>query len=332
MNAASLFPCRHLARRLAGLLFALVFSTAAGAAEKLSICHGGPAFALIPLAGLLGYYADQGLAVETRNFPSGAQALRAMFAGGCTLATASGTATTQHALERKDFRILALMASGHNHERIVARRDRGIGRPADLRGRRVAVPEGTSAHYFLDAFLAAHGVPARDVTKIFLPAQDVSAALLRGEVDAAAHWGANVVNMVQSLGDKAMVLETPALVASPFLLLGRDDFIKTHAVELTGVMRALARAEDFVRTKPDQAKSLLRAYYRISPQEMDAAWKDQTIQLSLPQSLMSNLESTARWQIGQRPPGERPSLPDLLLFIHSAALRAVKPAAVTVIE
>ncbi|MDD5391327.1 MAG: hypothetical protein PHD37_18475, partial [Gallionellaceae bacterium] len=48
------------------------------AAERLTICHGSVASALIPLAKLQGFYAAEGLDVEVKNYPSGFQALEAM--------------------------------------------------------------------------------------------------------------------------------------------------------------------------------------------------------------------------------------------------------------
>ncbi|MDD5390044.1 MAG: hypothetical protein PHD37_11905, partial [Gallionellaceae bacterium] len=58
-------------------LMALAPKTAL-AAERLSICHGSVASALIPLAKLQGFYAAEGLDVEVKNYPSGFQALEAM--------------------------------------------------------------------------------------------------------------------------------------------------------------------------------------------------------------------------------------------------------------
>jgi len=122
---------------------------AAQAADKLAICYGHASSALVPLAKLRDFYAAEGLDVEVRRLPSGLQALEAMFAGECALATVAEIPVAHYSLSRNDFRIVAAISAYSNIERIIVRSDRGILVPADLRGRRVAVPEFTIAHYFV---------------------------------------------------------------------------------------------------------------------------------------------------------------------------------------
>ncbi len=167
-------------RSLALTLTFILVPAPAGAAEPLVICHGSLASALVPLADLEHRYAEEGLKVVTRHYPSGFQALEAMLGGDCTMATAAVPPVVFQALQRTDFRILAAISSSGDFERIIARRDRGIRAPADLRGHRIAVAQATSAHYFLDMFLAANGLTAADVTEVFLPPQELAAALQSG--------------------------------------------------------------------------------------------------------------------------------------------------------
>ncbi|MBV5276127.1 MAG: ABC transporter substrate-binding protein [Lamprocystis purpurea] len=127
-----------------------------------------------------------------RHYPSGFQALQAMLDGGCALAAAAVPPVVYQALRRSDFRILAAISTSGDYERIVVRRDRDIVSSQDLRGRRIAVASATSAHYFLDMFLAANGLTPGDVTEVYLPAEEVGAAFLAGTVDAAAHWEPNI--------------------------------------------------------------------------------------------------------------------------------------------
>ena len=184
------------------LILALAPAWAAG---PLVICHGSLASALIPLADLEHRYAEEGLNVVTRRYPSGFQALEAMLGGDCTLATAAVPPVVFQALQRTDFRILAAISSSGDFERIIARRDRGIREPADLRGHRIAVAQATSAHYFLDMFLAANGLTPTDVTEVFLPPQELAAALESGAVDAVAHWEPNIRHLAAALGPGAQV-------------------------------------------------------------------------------------------------------------------------------
>jgi len=81
-----------------------------------------------------------------------------------------------------------------------------------------------------------------------------------------------------------------------------------------------------------RAQALLAPDFGLGAEELAYAWKEHDYEVQLPQPLLLSLESAARWQIGLRPPDRRPAMPDYLNLILTSPLRAVKPAAVTVIE
>lgn len=302
------------------------------AADKLTICYVATHSALVPLAKLRGFYAAEGLDVEVRNFPSGRHTLAAMFAGECALAAAGETPTVYNSLSRNDFRILASISVSSNIERMIVRSDRGIRTAADLRGRRVAVPQFTSAHNFLDIYLAANGLAPQEVTKVYLPAQEMAQAFRSGDVDAVAHWEPNIEVLAKEFGSKTKVFTTPGLYTNTMLLLGRRDFLHQNPAAAERVLRALLRAERFVKEHPAEGKALMARHYDLSASDADLIWPLHDFSVSLDQSLLFLLESTARWEIGLMPPAQRPALPNYLDFIYLDGLMSVKPEAVTIIH
>ena len=85
-------------RFLSALILSMGLAVPASAAEKVTLCHGMVAVALIPLARSAGFYAEEGLEVQTRKLPSGVQALNAMLKGECQLAGSSLPATVTQSL------------------------------------------------------------------------------------------------------------------------------------------------------------------------------------------------------------------------------------------
>jgi NitT/TauT family transport system substrate-binding protein len=302
------------------------------AAERLVICYAAAASALVQLAKPKDFYAAEGLDVELRKFSGGSQALKAMFAGECALATVAEVPVAHASLSRNDFLIIAAISIGNNFERMIVRSDRGIRAAADLRGRRIAVPEFTAQHYFLDMYLTANGLTPKDITKVYLPHQDLAPAFRRGEVDAIVHAEPNIQMLADEFGVKAKVFSLPGLHVSPYLLIcGRDTVRKNPAI-VERVLRALLRAERFAKEQPANAKALVARNYALGQKEIDLLWPLQTFNLSLDQSLLFALENAARWDIGLIPPAHRPAMPNYLDFIDFDGLKAVKPAAVTIIH
>jgi NitT/TauT family transport system substrate-binding protein len=325
--------CRRIVQGIGAFLLMVVFVCAASAAEKLAICHGSSiATAVIPLARLRGDFAAEGLDVDIRVYPSGFQALQAMLKGDCAFSAAAAPPVTYQSLHRNDFRILASLSSNSKDDRVIVRRDRGIRRVADLRGRTVAVAEGTSAHYLLDTLLMANGVAPSEVHQRYLPAQEVAKAFQRGEVDAAATWHPYLTKLLTEFGSKVEVLNAPGLVVSPFLLLVRSDYLQKHPAAVHAVLSALVKADRAIDAHPAKAVAQLAPGFGLSVQEMNTIWTLHDYQVLLSQSLFPILESVARWQIRLLPRDQQPPLPNYLDFLYPDALKAANPAAVTVID
>ena len=69
---------------------------------------------------------------------------------------------------------------------LVTRKDIGIAKVADLKGKRVAVTRGTDPHIFLVRALLGAGLTEKDITPVLLQHADGKTALIRGDVDAWA--------------------------------------------------------------------------------------------------------------------------------------------------
>lgn len=86
---------------------------------------------------------------------------------------------------------IAVVGASHGSsagEVIVVPKDSPLKKPADLKGRAVAVAQGSSAHYQLVASLRKAGLGVGDVELKYLQPADALAAFSRGKVDAWAVW------------------------------------------------------------------------------------------------------------------------------------------------
>lgn len=316
---------------LAGLTL-LTAASGAAAQAPLIICYSATHSALVPLAKQLDFYRAEGLTVELRQLPSGRATLQAMFDGACAMATAAENPVVHVSLARNDFRILAAISVSNNMERILVRSDRSIFTAADLRGRRIAVPEFTTAHYFLDIFLEANGVASQEVSRVYLPAQDMAPAFRRGEVDALVHWEPNIQTLAKEFSATGKTLDAPGLHIAPMLLVAGRDYLRQNPATVERVLRALLRAETYARQEPAKTKPLMASNYALGQAEIELVWPLHEWQVTLDQSLLLMLENAARWELGLLPPNQRAPLPNYLDFIHLDALRRVKPAAVSIIH
>lgn len=143
-----------------------------------------------------------------REVPNGG--IAALYGPDGDLADLAGHAETQalhHSRAHPDLRIILTLTEGHY--RIVARRSAGIATMADLRGKRVATPPGSSAAYYLHRALQTAGLRERDVTivPVPLPPRDAARMLAEGRADALALWEPEPEIAVAALGEDAVILD-----------------------------------------------------------------------------------------------------------------------------
>ena len=90
--------------------------------------------------------------------------------------------------KRQDFCIIATFAYSFPFVKIIARKDSGIKKGVDLKGKKVGANRETSSHFFLGIFLIHNRLSISDVEMINIRTVDLPAALKNNEVDAISVW------------------------------------------------------------------------------------------------------------------------------------------------
>lgn len=304
----------------------------AGTFEKLRIALPPvPHAALLHISEAKGYFADEGLEIATVPAIHGKTALDLVLQGKADLGTASEVAFVLSAIKSEPLGIAANMFSSSNDLAVVARRDRGISAPRDIAGKRVGVTLGTASEFFLWAFLIRHKLPPDSVTLVELPPGRIAQAIAAGTVDAISTWEPNALNARLALGDGAMTFHEPLAYTETFNLIGRRDFLTNRFGAIERLLRALLRAEQFVRTHPDEALGIVAGRLGIDANAMRPAWGNFSFRVELLQSQLNTMEDEARWALA-RGYVEKGPIPNFLPNLYLEALLAVQPQRVTVMR
>ncbi|MBI5418680.1 MAG: NrtA/SsuA/CpmA family ABC transporter substrate-binding protein [Deltaproteobacteria bacterium] len=315
--------------------FSLLWSCApktAGPPEKVTIAVSrNPNACLVHIASSKNYFVEEGLAVTLHPCTHGKAALEAMLEGKADIGTVGDTPITLAAIEGKPIRVLAAIMDSDRDTVIVGRKDRGISRPADLKGKRIAVTRGTTGDFFLNSFLTTHGIATRDVSAVDLVPGGLEEALIAGKVDAASTWNPHAIRLRSALGEGAVTFFSETIYPQAFGLVSTRDYIGRKPEVIPKVLRALIRAETFQRENPDRSQGIVADAIGTDKDLIRKIWPFYNFRVTLDQSLIINMENQARWAIGSRMTEKR-QFPNFLQFIHPDCLVTVKPEAVTVIR
>lgn len=319
-----------LARWLAGVLVALgAFN--AHADEIVMAVARTPSSLPLFVAEAEGYFSAEGQTVRLLDCPTGRRCLQHLLDADAQLATVADTPLVFASFSRADFVILASFAKSSRDTKIIVRKSSGIAAPGDLAGKRIGVVIGTSGHYFLDSFLLYHGVDNRSVQVIGQRIDDLIPAIEKHEVDAVAAFEPGAYRAVRALGADASVLRAPRIYTTTFNLVAGRGFEGKRDADLVKILRAIDRAERFIRAEPQKAQAILRKKLELDQAFIDWVWSDLDYALTLDQSLLQTLESEARWALREgHANGKKP--PDYLDYIDPAPLTKALPGIVTLVK
>jgi NitT/TauT family transport system substrate-binding protein len=300
-------------------------------AEEITLAvYAGSDSTLVYIAQEQGFFADNGLEVTLREYEAGKLAGDAVIAGEADIATSSDFVFVSNSLESDDLRVLGTISESDLIE-LVARKDRGISTPADLKGKRIGVTRKSAGEFYLGTFLTFNGLSLSDVEIVDLNPSEIVEAISGGEIDAGLTWNPNIYNMKQALGENAVSWPGQSGQAFYFVLLARAEFLSERSLAVERFLRALVQAEDFVEAHNEEAKEFIRQTFDYDAAYLDSVWPGQKFTVMLPQAMLIVFEDQARWRI-ENGLTDTTSIPNFLDRLYMDGLEVVRPEAVTVVR
>lgn len=278
------------------------------------------------------FFHQNGLNVTSRQYATGAATLDAILNGEADISVG----ISEFPIVGKAFRKVKIRIMGSIDRAdfiyLVGRRDRGIEKVSDLRGKRVGTTFGTVAHFHLGRLLSLHGMSLHDIVLVDVkkPEEWVN-AVVDGEIDAIATAQPYADSAKDRLGANAIAW--PAQSGQPVhgLIIAPDEWTTKHPELTARVLKALARAEEHLFRHPADAKAVLQKRLNLNPAYVETVWSQNQFSLSLDQALIMTMEDEARWMIANKLTREK-QIPDFLNYIFEDGLKAVKPGAVSIIR
>ncbi|MFZ5775459.1 MAG: ABC transporter substrate-binding protein [Thermodesulfobacteriota bacterium] len=284
---------------------------------------------LSAIAEIQGFDAREGLAVSHRQLKDGKLGMDAMLAGECDFSINAEPPIVQRGFTHDDFVILATLRTSDNASKIIARRDKGITRSSDLKGKKIGARKHVLSHFFLAMYLQKNGIAPDEVRiEFFEDSKKLPEAINQGIIDAYASANVHIMTGKQLLGKNALVLEEPGLCLNSAYLLARRVWVDANQEVVRRLLAALLAAEDFADKQPGEAQAMLAKHLTLPAPEVEAIFRSSRLTVSLPQPLLFSLEDQARWQIDTGQTTVRQP-PNYMTFFRPEFLRSLRPAAVT---
>jgi taurine transport system substrate-binding protein len=173
---------------LAGATIFLALSVPAAAQQKVLIGNFGDPAPYEAASADGRFQKATGWNIEWRKFNSGAEVNAAMASGAIVISELGSVPLAAGASQGVDYELFLIGKAIGASESLIVRNGAGIDKPADLKGKKIAVPVGSTAHFSLMGALKMWNLGDKDVQVIGMSPPEISAAWSQNAIDAAFIW------------------------------------------------------------------------------------------------------------------------------------------------
>jgi ABC-type nitrate/sulfonate/bicarbonate transport system substrate-binding protein len=277
-------------------------------------------------------FINSGLNVSLRKYDTGAGSLNGMMNGetDITMGVAEFP-VVRKAFEKSKISIIGASAK-IEQQYLVGRKDRGIEKAADLKGKRIGTTLGTIAEFYLGRFLELNGLSIKDVTPVDLqtPAEWEN-AVPDGIVDAIVTAQPYADLAGKHLGSNAVVWPVQSGQYIFGLIVSSGEWVSKNPEPIRRLLKSLVQAEEYAASHPAEARAVIQKRLGQDAALVDLMWSRDQFSLSLDESLVVAMEDEAHWMIKNNLTTEK-QIPFFNDYIYEKALKAVKPEAVNIIR
>ncbi|GAB3447697.1 ABC transporter substrate-binding protein [Insolitispirillum peregrinum] len=250
---------KALLNTVLGTALAAVLGVAAGASAEagtISLGHTtwvgyGPLY----LARDLGYFKEQGLDLDLQVIEEASLYMAAAASGKL-----SGSASTIDEILKyrsPDFCFKAVVALDESYggDGLVVSSD--ITSLAQLKGKTVALNEGSTSEFWLSYVLGQNGLSLKDIEISNMSADDAAAAFIAKRVPAAVTWEPNLTNVRKGNHGKVLAdsSSTPGVIVD-VVALG-CEVIEKQPKDVAALVNGLAKANAFIKANPEKAYEIM---------------------------------------------------------------------------
>lgn len=218
--------------------------------KTITIGHFGNATPMQLVAASDELGKQTGWTIEWRKFQAGTDVIAAMASGDIKIAELGSSPLAIAATQGVDLQLFMISDGIGSAEALIVRDGTGIERVEDLKGKKVGVPLGSTAHFSLMGALENAGVAPSDVTILGMSPDQIAAAWSQGQIDATFIWDP-VQTKVRESG--RMIIHAGQVVGKPTFdgWVVNTEFGKENQDFVVAFVKAIAKANESYTSNPD---------------------------------------------------------------------------------
>ncbi|GAB2853646.1 aliphatic sulfonate ABC transporter substrate-binding protein [Actinocorallia aurea] len=147
----------------------------------------------------------------------------------------------------------------------------GITSLADLKGKKVGVPEGTSGDMILTLALKKAGLTAADIERVPMDPATIASAFASGQIDAAGIWYPMIDTIKKSVPDLVELAKNADFDLSfPTAYVAGNDVVEKDPELVEKVVKVLQEASDYRSANPEETVKATASFLKLTEDQVKA--------------------------------------------------------------
>jgi ABC-type nitrate/sulfonate/bicarbonate transport system substrate-binding protein len=248
-----------------------------------------------------GIFEKYGFDTEIKSLSTGVQANQALAANQVDWAGGGVESTVVAWANKLPFKAYSMYAKGGDSYGIVVRNDADIKSPADLKGKRVAVPQGTAPAQGLSQLIQQAGLPRDSVNRVNATYGSMGQMLIQGAVDAMVGLEPFLTLTEEKMAGNGKILMRLGKVVQGggFFLIG-DAWAAQHPTKIKDAVAALWESQQWVRNNPKEAAALEAEFLKVEPRIVEVTFKWLNYDPLIDDFTAASLSTTAKYLAAEK--------------------------------
>jgi ABC-type nitrate/sulfonate/bicarbonate transport system substrate-binding protein len=241
-----------------------------------------------------GIFAKYGFDVDVLPLATGVQANQALAAGQADWSGGGVESTVVAWATSLPFKAYSMYAKGGDSYGILVRKEAGITSAKDLKGKKIAVPQGTAPAQGLNQVLKEAGLPRDSVQRVNANYGNMGQMLISGAVDAMAGLEPFLTLTEEKMEGKASILlRLGKHVQGGGLFLISDKWAAANPTKVADAVAALWESQQWVRRNQKEAAALEAEFLKVEARIVEVSFKVLTYDPLIDDFTAKSLQTTA---------------------------------------
>jgi NitT/TauT family transport system substrate-binding protein len=215
-----------------------------------------------------GLFEQNGVDVELKWFDSYTDSIAALSSGAIDANSQTLNDTLSAVSGGAQLRIVLVNDNSTGNDQIIARE--GINSVADLRGKKVAVEQGTVDHYLLLLALEEANLTEADIELVPMLTDAAATAFANGQVDAVGVFAPFTTTALERPGSRAVATSAEFPGAIPDHLVVSDDLVNNRPEDVQKLVDTWFDTVAWIRDNRDAAIKIMAEQGGVTVEEYES--------------------------------------------------------------